>query len=185
MANAPSADFMQNLMDKIGESASTAGGNFIQPGSGTLIVDKMILHEGHKGLSYIATFVVKSSKDMPGSDKPANAPGTSCKQIQNLNPGPHLATFLGNVKAMLEGICGEYPSKEQRAMVVGEEQILRGMLVDYETYEKVSKSSGKDLDLVNWHTVPEEKGNTPAEIAARRKDLEAREGKSATAPAVA
>lgn len=179
-------DFMQNLMNKIADSESTAGGNFIKPGSGRLIVDKQFIKDGHKGLFYIATFVVKDSKDMPGSEEKANPPGTTCKVIQNIGEGKNQKTFLGNVKAMLEGICGEFPSADQRKLVTDEKaQLLRGMLVDYETYEKTARDSGNELVLVNWHTVPEDKGNTAAEIAARRAELEAREGKSAAAPAKA
>jgi hypothetical protein len=182
---------MQDLMDKIGASNSTAGGNYIQPGYGVLIVDKQFPKDGHKGLSYIAEFVVKESHDIPGSDRHANAVGSSCVSIQKIGPGKHQMTFMGNVKAMIEGICGEYPSKEVRAAITNQDpskcdgvtQALRGTLVGYETYQKTSASSGEEMTLVRWHTIAPDKGNSNEEIAKRRKELEAREGKSSGATA--
>lgn len=176
------------LFNLVGTSKATGGGNRIVDGKGRLIVSKIRCQQKTNGPFFIAEFVVESSAKVPvvsllsgqKLDIEPNLPGSTCSAVIPMND-PNVKSGPGNIKALVLALLGyseaEVDAKpgslaDALAKLDSKEQPGRGMLLDYETYRKLTKKAPqKEMTLVKWTHVPQTAGNKPEEIKARAAKL--------------
>jgi hypothetical protein len=177
------------IFDLIGNAKSTAGGNYIRDGKGRLIIDRIALENKTGGAFFIAEFVVEKSEKVPVTsllnnqklEIEPNGPGTSCSVVTPIN-NPKIKSGPGNAKAFILSLLGYTEDqvstdqfRETMTQLVGKDQPAKGMVLDYETYRKLTRDAPvKELVLPRWTHVAPEAGNSAAEIAKRRAELEKR-----------
>ncbi len=179
------ADIAKKLMT----ARASGGGNYFRDGSGILIV-KALKHETlYKGETFVAEFVVESSKSDPtakdaaGQPIEANPPGTTVTFIQQYDVRPD--TAFAQVKAFLFALFDESDDSLAKAAAankrqlqdefgaaynaaVGEAQLARGMRIKYSTIRKYTKDKSKLLTLPVFETLKQ----TAEQIAATRAQLD-------------
>jgi hypothetical protein len=185
-------DFLKKIASR--DTRASGGGNYFKQGRGRCIVKALKIENKEEGPTFIGEYVIESSQSYDdalndkGQPEKANAPGSTVSWVQKLQKHKSAA---GNVKAHVLAIGGddeedfasedgEKKFEEGMKALFSKTQPATGMVVDYETYQKPIKSgpnAGKPITLIKWKHVP---GQTAAEIAARRKQIEsAKEDESA------
>lgn len=164
------------LAKKIAEARASAGGNNIKDGQYVMVVKKLLVDQKFKGTFFVAEFDVVDSDKTHATVEP-NLPGTDCSIALNLDSN---VSAPGNMKQFFLGLFNKdeatVDSKELVELIsknTGDDQPARGMLVECATYRKVTKTgvnAGKEGVYPKWS--PASEGNSPAEIAARRKSLD-------------
>lgn len=182
------SDPLDFLYTTVENAQSTQGGNNIRDGKGRLIVDKIVMEKKTNGYFGIAEFVVESSEKVPVQDLKTNqvldiapnGPGTKCSIAVPLD-SPKIKSGPGNWKAFILSLLGytdaqvaANPGSLKAAMAAlrSDAQPARGMLIDFNTYRKMTKDGQTQLTLPKWTHVPPTAGNDKASITARRAKLE-------------
>lgn len=179
------------LYDAVQNARATQGGNYIRDGRGRLIVDKIELEKKNDGPYFIAEFVVESSQKVTvyselqkkPLDIEPNEPGSRCSMAVPL-ADPKIKSGPGNVKTFVLGLLGFSESevdakpgalKTTLEQLRSAKQPARGMVIDFETYRKVTRAGDKELVLPKWSSVAPTAGNDPESIARRRAKLEGKD----------
>jgi hypothetical protein len=165
------------LLKKIAEARATAGGNNIKDGEYVLLVKKIIVDSKFKGTTFIAEFDVVDCEKTHATVEP-NPKGTDCSIALNLDtnvlaPGNMKQFFLG-LLGLDEATTPAAKLGEEMSKYTADDQPGRGMLIECSTYRKVTKTgpnAGKEGVYPRWY--PASEGNSSAEVAARRKVLDA------------
>jgi len=170
---------IQDIAKKMAAAKAAGGGNYLRDGKGRLIVKSIAQDKLYKGDTFIAELQVERSdsySDAIGTDgKPvlANAPGSTVSFIQQFDQ--FADTAFPNTKAFLLALVGEAEENvSEEAFVklyekaVSKGNPFRGWYLDFETYRKPSRKTGKILTLPKWTHVPQQL----EEIAARRAQLD-------------
>ena len=164
-----------SILDKIANAQATGGGNWIMDGDYRFIVERISLHDGFEGTSFIAELYVKESKGVLKDVEP-NSPGTTCSFVQNLTKH---ASAPGNVKAFMLSVLKPlgYGEADFNAQVLEEAksdaQPLRGVEVADTTFQgkiRSGKNAGQAITKHKWSSVDQ----TPEEIKAARAFLDDR-----------
>jgi len=163
---------IRDVAKSVAKSRSTAGGNKLKLGRGTVVVKSMRLHQGYKGLSFIAELQVIESFPTKTGVEP-NLAGTTFSQVYTYNGTGDQKDEMarGNTKALLEKIVGAELSEadfEELYVEALEKQTLVGYLLKFESYEKTSTKNKVDMILAAWETVSQTQGNSDKEIAERK-----------------
>ena len=170
----------KQLAERIAAAKATGGGNLITDGDYIFEVEKILLHAGYKGTSFIAEMRVVESEPTVEGVAP-NKGGSAASLIVNLDKNPEMAP--GNVKAFVLALLGLDESATSTEQFVGhlegllaDAQPARGMLVADTTFrKKIQKGPNIDKPFTGhkWSHVPQ----TAAEVASRRAAQEARGAK--------
>ena len=144
------------IMKKIANAKSSAGGNVIRDGKGRLVVKRMAIETKFSGTMFICEFGVKEST-ATRSDVQANAAGSECSFVCNLDKN---IAAPGKTKDLLLRLLGEDEDKispddfvAALANATGPENPCRGMVVDYETYRKFTRDGKKELVIPKFFHV--------------------------------
>ena len=169
---------LADIAKKVADAKASGSGNHIRPGRGILMVKEMKYDaKGHKGEKFIAELRVVESVSIAGrtdkEGKPvlANEPGSTVSFVQLFDQ--HKETAFPNTKAFFLALYGEKEeeiSGEDLAGAIlaacnGSKQPTRGMLIKYETVDKVTK---KDVAIIvpKWEYVPNQSEETIAKNRA-------------------
>lgn len=168
---------MRDVFKQVAESKATNKGDFIKSGRGQAVIVECLGKE--TGMPKVPTFIARvkvissESKGELGADgKPLapNAPGSEAGWIQKFDKLP----AMGATKAFVLNVLGVKESETNAAeftdtleQVCSSAQPMRGMLVNYDTYEHITKDK-KKMTLVSWSHVPQ----TAEEVKARRAELD-------------
>ena len=178
------ASEMDALFQKIGASNASLKEDVFRDGKGVVEVRELLCKRFFKGNTFVARTRVVSSMDKGDKDKDGkgitpNAPGSSVGWPQMLDQH---ASAPGNVKAFVLALLGFSEAQVTSAQfaealerLISKDQPGRGMLIGYETYQQATRSGaniGRVNTYVRWTHVPPAAGNTPAEIASRRAELD-------------
>ncbi len=176
---------MDEIFKKIADAQASNKGNNFTDGKGIVVVREVLYKNLNDGPTFIAaTKVIESASkgDVdPVTKQPVipNAVGSCPSWPQKINK---FKSAPGNVKAFVLSLLGFKESEvtsdqfgEALGRIVGKEQPARGMLIRYETYQQVTQggpNKGNVNSYVKWSHVAPESGNSKAEIAARRAELD-------------
>jgi len=163
-------------MDEIGKKrANVKSGNF-RDGKGVVMIRKIVYGNMNDGPTYVVeTEIIESHKTEP--DVEPNTPGSTVAWVQKVRK--HHQTAPGNIKAhilALEGVDEDTMDASGKfgqvvAAYCDKTQPAAGVLMRYETYRQGTKANPNDKrTYVRWANIPENEGNTKAEIEARRKE---------------
>ena len=185
MAPKPQLSGRAALLQQIAEADISGGGNKIRDGRGRLAVKKLSLDVKFKGNVFIAEFVVVNSTKIPvvalksegevkegqPLDIEPNAPGTECSYVCNLTK--HIMAFqnVKNLVLKLFDANEDETSSDELLQVLDEvtaKNSAYGMLLDYETYRKLSNENNVEMVLPKWTSVQQ----TPEQIQQVRIWLE-------------
>lgn len=173
---------MGGAFAKIAGAKTSGGGNFILDGNYKLLIEKLIMEEGHNGDSFVAEFrVIESTANgaLDDAGKPVvpNPPGSTCSLVCNITK---FEAAAGNALKMVAGALGGlgYTKEQVTPDVMGEicspNNPMRGLGVICETYRGVNKgkanpaNKGKALTLCNWKSIEQ----TEEEMLAQRAYLD-------------
>ena len=173
-----------NILAKIANARATTGGNIIKDGKYLLTIEKISIESKFRGTMFIAEFYVKKSEKTLANIEP-NAVGSTCSIVLNLDEPRGIGA--GNAKAFVLNLLGydepkgpiESPEvqkflaefQETLAKLIEPAQPVRGMLVNCETFRKVTQTgvnAGKEATYPRFSSVPQK----PEEIAASRNWLD-------------
>ncbi len=178
----------KGIFKKIAESKSNGTGRPLEPARyGKLAVSKCFIHEGFKGASFIAEFIVREMTPTGEIDRKTGKPclpvevGSMASFVVNLdNPNAKGAQF-SNVKRFILALFGKEESEVSNEEFMDtledlcgegtlETQPVRGRLISCETFKK-PKASKPEEDFTHhrWSHVSQ----TDEEILAERKALDA------------
>lgn len=169
----------------IGSAESSEGGQGINYGNYTFLIEQIVVRKGTKGLCFIPEFYVAKSSpglDEKGQTSTPNAEGSSVGYVCNLTKKPAQA----NARAFILAILGQSENKtaEQNALVTQKMKEwsgdagsasatkLRGVAVTATTWAHTIASgpnTGKAFPRVKFTLVP---GQTKDSIAANRAMLD-------------
>lgn len=167
------------LLKKIAGSSMTSGGNNFRDGRGRVAVKKLSLEDGWKGSRFVGEFVVLSSHKIPVTELKTgktleiepNPPGSEVSWVQMFDMHPNA---FGSTKQLVLELYGERPEDNSEEEIINtlddvtKSNSAFGMVIDYETYRKVTKEKGIEVVLVKWRNVEQ----TPQDIANTRAYLE-------------
>jgi hypothetical protein len=189
----------KDIFKRIAGSQSSGGGNFIKQGKGTLIIKNVKLPNLYNGDTFIAEFQVKASESYPdavdkaGKPESANAPGTGCSYVQQLEK---FESAPGNVKAFVEKLVGNSDLSDDDFVGLLKEVVnedpnakdddgqklevnpMRGHEIGFETYQKpIQKgpNAGKMITLIRWEHLETD----DATVQANRDALDGKTSKAA------
>jgi hypothetical protein len=182
------ANEMDDLYLLIGASEGMEKGDNFRDGKGQVVVKKCICEKMNEGKTFVAVVKVVSSSSKGDLNPITKAPvepnpaGTSVSWPQKIEKFKSAANNVKKFTLKLLGFAKENVTPPQFAeafkRIISKEQPARGMLLNYETYQQPVRS-GPDVGkpegvrtYVNWGHVPPTAGNSPAEIAARRAELD-------------
>lgn len=176
---------MNALFAKIASSNASLKEDLFRDGKGVVLIRELLCRQFFKGNTFVARTKIVSSQSKGDKDPKTGGP------VEPNGPGscvgwPQLidqhASAAGNVKAFtlaLTGFASADVAPEDFAKGFGElvdkNQPARGMLIGYETYQQATKSgpnAGRVNTYVRWIHVPPSAGNSAADIAARRAELD-------------
>ncbi len=103
------ADWRSQIANQAATSPVFEGGNFFTDGNyASLIVEKLLMKQGHSGVSFIGEFRVEESSDVEPGVK-ACPPGSTASVVYNCtkHPGPSMS----NIKALALAIAGLTPAE--------------------------------------------------------------------------
>ena len=160
----------QTLARQIANASTTGGGNWIRHGLYLFVVERLLLKQGYKGVSFIAELRVKVAQATVDGVVP-NPVGSSCSNVQSLS-NPATPNAMGAVKAFILTLLGITESTEDEFVrafeeLVGPTQLARGLVVACETYDHTTQK-GKEIVLPKWSHVVQ----APEEITAERAALD-------------
>lgn len=182
-------------MAKLGNDISTAnptgGGTNLRDGKYKLCVERFFEQSGYTGDCVIAEFRVLEAEATEEGVKP-NAVGSSCSSVWNVTKQKEAAR--GNVMAFLMAMfdCDkEEITAERYAECVDDEHMLRGFVINAETFRKanqgrqVAANAGKIMTVPKFIHYPD---NTEEAVEEQKKMLAApkkpaREGAAEVKPA--
>lgn len=163
-----------SVLDKIAKAKTFEGGNWINDGEYSFLVEKIAIIEAHSGTCFVAELYVETSAPTEDDTKP-NAPGSSASFVQNFKHD----SAPGNTKAFMLAALAPlgYTEAEFNAALLdeakGDEQPLRGVRLIDRTYRgtiKKGANAGKPITKHRWSAVEQ----TPEDIAAARAFLDDR-----------
>jgi hypothetical protein len=170
---------LKSLLSEIAKSKAANGGNYLRDGRYTLVLEHLSVETLFAGRTFIAELYVQeaandpTAKDERGVQIEANPVGSSVTFLQQFDKHP--MTAFKATKAFLLALADEKEEEVDEAefvayleLAIGKDQPLRGALVKAESYRKPTKDKSKMLVLPKWIAA----GNTPEQIAARRKLLD-------------
>lgn len=177
------------LASKIANAKTGGGGNRIKDGEYVLVVKRILCETKFNGTFVIPEMDVVAAEATQEGVVP-NKEGTDVSSAWSLDaPGKQGEAALGNIKqffcALLgldEGSTSPEAIMEKVGQYAGkagdpDSTRARGMLVHCVTRRKTiqtGKNAGKDGTFPYFSTVSAEDGNSAAEIAERRKELDAK-----------
>ena len=189
-------------LNAIANARGTTRSDHFRDGKGRILVQEILYEQKDEGPTFIlrGKVVESSSKgDLdPVSKQPVipNAPGSEVGYVQKVKK---FKSAAGNIKKAVCNLLGYTeeevdskpgslakavcrladldPATQQniRKTLGATCQPARGMLLDYSTYQQMTKSganAGKVNTYVNFIHVPPTAGNSPDEIATRRAQLD-------------
>ncbi len=164
---------MNELFAKIASANASLKEDLFRDGKGVVVIRELLCKRFFKGNTFVARTKVVSSQSKGDKDPKTGTP------IEPNGPGSCVA---GNVKAFTLNLTGFQEANvkpddfaQTFESMVSKEQPARGMLIGYETYQQATKSgvnAGRVNTYVRWLNVPPTAGNSPAEIKARRDELD-------------
>jgi hypothetical protein len=181
---------------KVAGASATGGGNNIRDGVYKLLVESLVVQNGHSGECFIAEFRVleataNGAVNEQGQPVIPNAVGSTCSMVCNLTKHESAA---GNAKAFVVGALAGlgYTEAQITPDVMGhicsEHNPLRGLAVIDETYVGVNKgrsnpaNAGKKLTLNKWKPIQQ----TEDDVKTQRAYLDSNVARAdAGAPAAA
>lgn len=169
---------MQDIFSQIANASATKGGNNLKDGKYRLVLERMLVHNGHKGTSVIPEFRVKTSEQTEKDVEPSPV-GSTVSCVWNLTQHENAK---GNVKALILAMLGLDEAATPVAQVqqltekaCSPEQILRGFEVDATTIRRINQGKknpanrGQVMTLPMWQHVP---GQTQESVAKNRAELD-------------
>lgn len=150
-----------DAFDTIGSATPSRGGNYLRDGIYKFAVEKMLMHRGNDGPTFVAELRVLESAPAEGGVEP-NAVGTTVSYAQILQK---FKSAPGNARSMVIGVAGGLGYAEHEVdsafikSVCGEDQPLRGATVKVSTYRKPTRDGSKTLTLPNWQSVSQEESD--------------------------
>lgn len=159
------------LLKRISEADVSGGGNKIRDGAGRLAVKRLTLENKFKGNVFIAEFVVISSRKIPvialqskgdikegqALDIEPNPPGSECSWVQNFSKHE---TAFGAVKGFVLNLYNELDASNDDIFatldeITSEKNSAAGLIVDYETWRKVTDKNKIEMVIPKWSPVEE------------------------------
>lgn len=147
-----------NFNKMISGATPSQGGNYLRDGIYSLLVEKVVQHQGNDGPTFVAELRVTESKKTEQDVEP-NPVGTTVSYAQVLMK---FKSAPGNAKAFLLGVLGGLGYAESDLTdqlvdeVVGDGQPLRGAQVKCSTYRKMTRDGSKMLTLPKWQSVAQD-----------------------------
>lgn len=155
------------IIAKVAKSnASAGGGNNLRDGRGRLVVKRLSFDNGFNGDRFSSEFIVFGSnkiavtelKTGKALDIEPNAIGTDVSVVQMLDKHENA---WGNVKGFvlaLFGVDGSTVTEKDLADTLDEitssENAAAGMVIDFDTYRKVTKKNSVEIVIPRWYRVP-------------------------------
>lgn len=152
------------LLRKIADSAVSGGGNNIRDGRYRFAIKKLALEDKFSGTVFIAEFVVVAASKIPVTSLKTgeklniepNEAGSDVSWVQLVDKHP---SALGNIKGFALELFGETEASVsddefvETLQELTEKNAAQGMLIDAETYRKVTKENGIEITIPKWHNV--------------------------------
>jgi len=167
------------------KASNNNDGDFFLPNlKGVITIERIFQHSGDKGVSVILTGIVESC-EAKVSGVTTHQPGAKVKKIYSISKFPTVAP--GQLKGDLLAIDGlkeeDLSAKDVESMLseIFENDKspmfeLRGVRCSFDTRTVDRSAKGKEaITGVKFGNLP----NDPAEVAARKKDIDARLSKAA------
>jgi len=153
------------LLREIAKASTVSGGNNLRDGRGRLAIKRLALEDGFKGTRFTADFVVVGSQKIPVMgikaektlDVEPNPPSSEVGWIQIFND-KHLSSH-GAVKTFVLALFGEAEAEVSDDDFIDtlDELVTKnsahGMVIDYETYRKVTRENEIEIVLPKWFHV--------------------------------
>lgn len=176
----------KNIFKKIAESKAAGAGRPFDPGKYKLTLQKLFIHEGFKGSTFIAELLVRESQSTGEVNRAGKVEiplkeGVTGSFAVNLDNPNAKGSQYSNVKRFTLALLGEDEDAvtnekfiellEELAGEAGEKsQPLRGAHIELETFKKPKQSNAnEDFTHHRWTHVP----MTEAELKASRASLSA------------
>lgn len=169
----------RSIFAKVAAAKATSKGDYIKGGRGQAVV--LMCQGKETGELNVPTFIAEvkilTSEAKPGqmsegAPAPAPAPGSVCGWVQKFDKKPAenaTKAFILNLLGFQESEVSVEEFVQTMEQLVAKEQPSRGMLINFDTYEHVTKDKRK-MTLVKWGHVVE--GNEKEAVAARRAELD-------------
>jgi hypothetical protein len=179
----------KSIFKKIADAKAAGAGRPFDPGKYKLTLQKLFIHEGFKGSTFIAELLIRESSSTGEVNRagkvevPLQAGVTGSFAVNLDNPNAKGSQFA-NVKRFILALLGEDEDvvtnedfMESLENLCGEEgekaQPLRGAAIELETFKKPKQSNpNEDFTHHRWTHVP----MTEDELAAARAGLDGASG---------
>lgn len=173
------------IFSKVASSQANMKGDNFKDGKGQLVIVQNLYKNMNDGPTFVARFAVidaKSKGDLDPKTKQPVAPNAIGSRVGWPQKIEKHKSAAGNVKAYILNVLGYAESDVSHddfvntmEQCLSKEQPMRGMLVNFETYQQPTKSgpnAGQVNTYVKFIHVPPDAGNDAAAIAARRAELD-------------
>jgi len=159
------------LLNEIADSDVTGGGNNLLDGRGRFVVKRFSLEDGYNGGRAVFEFIVVASQKIPVVELKTGktldiSPNPVASSVSVVNMIEKYKVALGAVKATVLALYNEVPeSKEELIEILDEldkNNSAYGMVVDYETFRKITDENKVEIVVPKWSYVEQTKEDIKA-----------------------